>query len=95
MEENKSVTNEVKSTNHILTLTNRNNLTLTGVEKVISIKPDMVQLNSNNGNVVITGQNIEVTKLDLEQKNLELAGKFDSIKYLDNNKTPFIKKIFK
>jgi len=45
--------------------------------------------------MIVTGQNIEVTKLDLELHTLSLAGKFDSIKYNENNKTPLLKKIFK
>lgn len=93
MEENK-----VKNLNlqeHVLTLTNRTHLNITGVDKVISVKPDLLQVKSNNGDIIVTGQNIDVTKLDLEQHTLTLNGKFDSIKYLENNKIPLLKKIFK
>ena len=98
MEENKSTSISAKPSTtqeHSLTLVNRKHLTITGVDKVISVKPDLLQLKSSNGDVIITGQNIEVTKLDLELHTLSLNGKFDSIKYLDNNKTPLLKKIFK
>ena len=95
MEENNQSKTPTTSKQHVLTLTNRNNLTITGVEKMISVKPDLVQLKSTSGDIVINGQNIEVTKLDLEQYLLSLNGKFDSIKYLENNKTPLLKKIFK
>ena len=80
---------------HSLTLNNRNHLTITGIEKVISVKPDLLQIKSNSGDIVVTGQNMEVTKLDLEQHTITLNGKFDSFKYLENNKTPLLKKIFK
>ncbi len=97
MEENKSTTlgNPKSNIEHNLTLVDRKHLTITGIEKVVSVKPDLVQLKSSAGDIVVNGQNIEVTKLDLEQHTLNLNGKFDSIKYLENNKTPLLKKIFK
>lgn len=80
---------------HSLTLIDRNTLTIVGVDKVISVKTDLVQLSSNKGNIIISGQNIEVTKLDLDTHTLILSGVFDNIKYLNNTKTPLLKKIFK
>ncbi|MBQ8522957.1 MAG: hypothetical protein IJ458_04830 [Clostridia bacterium] len=87
--------NPKPSMEHSLNLVDRKHLTITGVEKVVSVKPDLVQLKSSAGDIVISGQNIEVTKLDLEQHTLSLNGKFDNIKYSENNKTPLLKKIFK
>ncbi len=97
MEENKSTASSSprSNTEHTLTLVDRKHLTITGVDKVVSVKPDLLQLKSSNGDIVFTGQNMEVTKLDLDQHTITLNGKFDSIKYLDNNKTPLLKKIFK
>lgn len=98
MEENKTITTAKPTSpvqEHSLTMVNRNHLTITGVDKVVSVKPDLVQLKSNNGDISITGQNIEVTKLDLDEHSLMLNGKFDGIKYLENTKTPLLKKIFK
>ena len=97
MEENKSTiqANPKPSMEHSLNLVDRKHLTITGVEKVVSVKPDLVQLKSSAGDIVISGQNIEVTKLDLEQHTLSLNGKFDSIKYSNVDKTPLLKKIFK
>lgn len=98
MEENKSTitaTQPAPSKEHSLTLTDRKHLTITGVEKVVSVKPDLLQLKSTAGDIIVTGQNIEVTKLDLDQHTLSLNGKFDSIKYNNIDKTPLLKKIFK
>ena len=88
--------NNLKSnTEHSITLNNRKTLTITGVNKVISVKPGLLQLKSNSGDISISGQNIEVTKLDVEQHTIELTGRFDAIKYSENTKTPLLKKIFK
>ena len=94
MEENKS-NNTKPILEHNLTLTNRKYLTITGVDKVVSVKPDLLQLKSVAGDIAISGQNIEVTKLDVEQHTITLTGKFDNIKYIENTKTPLLKKIFK
>ena len=96
MEENtKSLKPSALSTEHNLILNNRNSLSITGVDKVVSVKPDLLQLKTSAGDLIVTGENIEVTKLDLEQHRINLAGKFDSVKYNENNKTPLFKKIFK
>ena len=90
-----TMSNLKQNREHCLTLTDRKHLTITGVDKVISVKPDLVQLKSSAGDISILGQNIEVTKLDLEQHSLNLNGQFDDIKYIENNKKPLLKKIFK
>ena len=97
MEENsKTIVKQANTSGeHGLILNNRNNLSVTGVDKVISVKPDLLQLKTSAGDLIVIGQNIEVTKLDLEQHSINLTGKFDSIKYSESNKTPLLKKIFK
>jgi len=97
MEENKSSiqANPKPNIEHSLTLVDRKQLTITGVEKVVSVKPDLLQLKTSAGDMIVTGQNIDVTKLDLELHTLSLNGKFDSIKYSNVDKTPLLKKIFK
>lgn len=79
----------------IITLTDRKQLSLTGVEKMISVKPDLLQLNTDFGTLQITGTAMEVSKLDLEEKVLEVKGVITSIKYLDDKKAPLFKRIFK
>ena len=88
-------TNPKPSQEHTLTLVDRKHLTISGVDKVSSVKPDLLQVKTSAGDMVVAGQSIEVTKLDLEQHTLSLTGRFDSIKYSENNKTPLLKKIFK
>ena len=98
MEDNLTVSSKataIQSKEHILTLDARKHLSISGIDKVISVKPDTFQAKSVVGDIVVTGQNIEVVKLDLEQHTIILNGKFDNIKYLENNKTPLLKKIFK
>lgn len=78
-----------------LSLVNRKQLTITGVDKMISVKPDLLQLLTCFGTVQIFGNNMEVSKLDLESKVLEVKGVISAIKYLDDKKLPLFKRIFK
>ena len=95
MEENKLTPQGLKPyQEHGIALDNRKHLSMTGIDKVISIKPELLQVKSVLGDIIITGQNIEVIKLDLDQHSITLNGKFDSIKYIESKK-PLLKKIFK
>jgi len=78
-----------------LSLVDRKVLTITGVEKMISVKPDLLQISTNFGTMQIIGANMEVSKLDLEDKVLEVKGLISQIKYLDDKKLPLLKRIFK
>lgn len=79
----------------IITLENRNKLTITGVEKMISVKPDLLQISTNMGNLQILGENMEMSKLDLDQKIVEVAGRINQIRFLDDKKQPIFKRIFR
>lgn len=78
-----------------LVLTNKSFLSLTGIDKMISVKPELVQLASNYGDMQIIGNSMEVAKLDLEAHLVEIKGDIETIKYANNKKTPFLKRIFK
>lgn len=80
---------------HILNIANRKEISISGITKVVSVKPDLVQLKTCQGDMIISGKDLEVTKLDLENHTLNLSGTFCGLKYLETTKTPLLKKIFK
>lgn len=74
----------------------RKKISLTGATKVISSTNTQAVVEVGNSNVVITGTNIEVTKLDLENKEVMFAGEITGIKYNQKTeKTNIIKRLFK
>ena len=81
--------------NQELTLSNRNLLTIDGIEKLISIKPNLVQLNSSFGAIIIEGKNLELIDLNNESKVIKLKGEIDAIKYTESKNNNFLRKIFK
>lgn len=91
----KNTKNDNAPNNQVLTLLDRKNLTITGVEKMLSVKPDLIQLSTNTGNFQIVGENMEMTKLNLDDKIVEITGLVNQMRFLDNIKQPLFKRIFK
>lgn len=79
-----------------LQLTNRSKLTVTGVEKVYETNENKIQLKVSGSNLLITGENLNIARLDVESGNVSVEGKINEIKYLSGeNKGNIFKKIFK
>ena len=85
---------KVISQTQTLTLQNRNKLNVTGVTKVISVKDDLAQLETNMGVLQAYGKDIQLVSLELDKGEIELKGDFVSFKYGDKNSS-FLKRLFK
>ena len=71
-------------------------LILQGVTKVISSSQSQTVLQCGEQVIVLTGNNIEVRKLELETGEVCLQGNFSNIKLsAKSEKQPFLKRIFK
>lgn len=71
-------------------------LILQGVTKVISSSQSQTVLQCGEQVIVLTGNNIEVKKLELETGEVCLQGNFSNIKLsTKSEKQPFLKRIFK
>ena len=74
----------------------RKKLTLIGALKVVSATNTQAVVEVANNNVVITGSNIEVTKLNLDNKEVCFSGNIAGVKYMQKaEKGNFIKRLFK
>lgn len=79
-----------------LVLENRKELTLSGITKVISINENNAYVLVNGTKLNITGSEINIQKLDVNDGILILNGLFNEIKYSGKNvKTPFFRRFFK
>lgn len=85
---------KVISQTQTFTLQNCNRLILTGVTKVISVKEDLAQLETNMGVLQAYGKDIQLVSLELDKGEIELKGDFVSFKYGDKNSS-FLKRLFK
>lgn len=77
-----------------LTVSNQKKLNLTGVEKVFSTSENKIFLQISGSSLKVSGQNLQVEKLDVENGILKVDGLIEEIKY-DHKKTPFLKRLFK
>lgn len=82
-----------------LTLENRERLGITGVERVESFNNENVILATNRGKLTIKGNNISISKLNVEEGRLSVNGRIDSLLYSENStekeKVGLVKKIFR
>ncbi len=66
---------------HKLVLEARKSAKLTGINKVISVEPDLVLLITDAGKLKITGKDMHIINLDIEKGMLDLDGMIDGISY--------------
>jgi len=77
-------------------LEERKKISLTGATKVVSSTSTQAVVEVGGSNVVISGSNMEVTKLNLDNKEVIFSGNINSIKYMQKTeKTNLIKRLFK
>ena len=90
----KNVTN-----NHIINISDRKSITLTGVKKIDNFDDKEFMIETNMGYLVIKGSGLEIIKLDTYQGNVSIKGKANSIIYSDSDGKEkdggFFNKLFK
>lgn len=71
-------------------------ITITGVTKVVSSSPNGAIVQTNDNNINITGSDMEVKKLDLDEGEVSFSGLFTNIKFCtQKEKVSLWKRIFK
>ena len=79
-----------------IVLKNRNNLSIEGTTKIISLKPDLIQLETTHGGLIIAGSNLELTNLNSSSTKADVTGQIDSLKFTQTKtKQNLFGKIFK
>lgn len=66
---------------HRLQLTDRNRGSITGVKDVNSFDEKEISLVTESGILTIKGENLHVTRLDLEKQEVDIGGKVDCLLY--------------
>lgn len=74
---------ERETANHTVQITRREQMYLSGVENVISIEPELVELETAAEHLAIKGQNLHAEKLDMEKGELHLSGTILGMLYTD------------
>ena len=85
---------------HKLSLDNRKQMNLTGIKDVVAFDLNQVLLESALGMIHIKGNDLKVTKLNIEKGEVNIGGNIDSIVYSDvkaygEKGKSFIKRMFR
>ena len=78
---------------HRITITNRNNVEISGISKMITSNESLISMMIKNTKLNITGKDLHIEKLDVENGILQARGTIDNVKYCGSE--GFFKKVFK
>ena len=74
---------EVPNLSHIIKLSERKNIIISGIKKINNFDEKEFSLESLMGNIIIKGENLEMLKLDTIEGNVSIKGKINSFSYTD------------
>lgn len=91
---------ERRTKKHSISLVDRENLYITGVLDVISFDEELVIAETEKGVILVRGDDLHVSRLNLENNELNIQGYIHGITYEDEinygkNKQSLLLKIFK
>ena len=75
-----------------LTLDNRQRAALTGISEVIAFDENQVVLRTDTGEIVLNGEGLHVTRLMLEEGQLAVEGKVDSVFYSQRSRRRILRR---
>lgn len=69
--------------NQEVKMVDRNNISLNGVNKIVSFDDEEFLMETTVGNLQLLGEGLELLKLDTNDGNVKIKGKINSFIYLD------------
>ena len=76
-----SFNDTAKKEPHVITLIDRSNLTVSGVIDVINFDEHLVEATTTCGEMVIDGDELKISALDIDKGEITLSGKIFGIYY--------------
>lgn len=87
------------TSSHSISITERKNISLTGVKKIDSFDNTEFLMDTVMGYITLKGEELEIIKLDTFQGNITIKGKLNSLTYTESSKKikeeSIISKLFK
>lgn len=83
---------------HDIILKNRKNLSITGVLDVDNFDEETVTTYTDQGELTVKGENLHISKINLDTGDISLDGTITALIYSDNmklNKQGFLARLFK
>jgi len=97
MRELLEVKKEGRNRAHSVIVDNRERISVTGVADVLSFNETEIELESDSGGMTIFGQNLHISKLNLEEGQLVVDGFIEGFEYaeLAGSKGGLFSRLFK
>ena len=76
--------NAINKKSHKLMLTNRRTCTVSGVNDALSFDVNEILLETEQGMLMIKGNELHVSRLSLDKGEVDIDGKIDSLTYSEN-----------
>ena len=84
---------------HEVKMIDRDNITISGINKILSFDDEEFLMESNMGNISLIGSNLELLQLDTNEGKVKIKGKINSLSYIDGKSKKsdesFFTKLFK
>ena len=92
--------NNMNKKPHKLMLTNRRTCSISGVNDVLSFDVNEILLETEQGMLMIKGNDLHVNRLSLDKGEVDIEGRIDSLTYSENagygkSGESFLAKLFK
>lgn len=79
-----------------INLIDREQLEITGVKEVVNYNDQQINLVTNQGRMLITGEELHIEHLDTEELDLEVTGKIVKLEYNPESRVKgFLQRLFK
>lgn len=75
---------ETSNIGHQISISERKNIVLTGVIKIISFDNEEFLMEGNMGTILLKGEELEIIKLDTHDGNVSIKGMINSLTYLES-----------
>lgn len=89
--------NKIKFKNQNITIEDRKKILVTGVEQVENFNDNTIILTTINGGITIKGEELNISKLNVEDGNVKIQGKINGVNYSsrDLSSKNILEKLFK
>lgn len=77
--------NSLNKKTHKVTMNNRRNVSITGVNDVLSFDVKEVLLETELGMLMMKGADLHISRLSLEKGEVDVEGKIDSLTYSEQD----------
>ena len=77
---------QITTQTHALAVHNRESATVSGVTEVLNFDEEGIMLDTVMGILGIDGENLKITRLDLDRKEVDFEGKVNGLIYADRSR---------